>query len=258
MEINNADFGALAKAKFVLENPGFISKVTEAIGGPIESVMNKLPVNYREKIDNAVEKALIGCFNLAKGTMDLNNKESRPRWHKFLATATGVVGGAFGFTGFIVEFPISTTIMMRSILDIANSHGECLTDPCTRLECLQILALGGNSDNNNASRYFARRYALAAELKLATQYLAENTIIDETAPAVARLIARVAAYFGVDVTTEAAAMVVPLVGAIGGGTINYLFTDQFQKMADGHFTVRKLERKYGTDYIEDIYNGIKK
>jgi hypothetical protein len=67
------------------------------------------------------------------------------------------------------------------------------------------------------------------ELKLATQYLAENAIMDETAPAVARLIARIAAYFGADVTTEAAAMAVPLVGAIGGGTLK--IADRNLKMA---------------------------
>jgi hypothetical protein len=176
---------------------------------------------------------------------------------KFLATATGVVGGTFGFTGFILELPVSTTIMMRSILAIANSHGECLTDPGTTMECLQIFALGGNSDNGknsgNVSRYFATRNALAREMKLATQYLAENTLIDETAPAIVRFIAHIAAYFGVDVTTEAAAMAVPLVGAAGGGTINYLFMNQFQKMADAHFTIRKLERKYGEDYIAAKY-----
>ena len=260
MEMNNSDLGSLAKAKFVLENPDFMGRVIETIGKPLESAMGKLPENYREKIDGAVQKALMGCFNVARGTMDLNDKEPKKGWHKFLATATGIVGGAFGFTGFIVELPLSTTIMMRSILAIANSHGECLTDPCVSLECLQVLALGGNSDNGesngNASRYFARRYALAAEMKLATQYLAGNTIIDETAPVIIRFIARIAAYFGVDVTTEAAAMAVPLVGAAGGGAINYLFTNQFQKMADAHFTVRRLERKYGEDYIAGNYAEI--
>jgi hypothetical protein len=50
---------------------------------------------------------------------------------------------------------------------------------CVRRECLQILALEGSSndkaDRVKASRYFAIRQAIAAEMKSAMEYLAENT-----------------------------------------------------------------------------------
>lgn len=46
------------------------------------------------------------------------------RTHKILVTATGAGGGAFGLSSLALELPISTTIILRSIADIARSEGE--------------------------------------------------------------------------------------------------------------------------------------
>ena len=42
-------------------------------------------------------------------------------------------------------------------------------------------------------------------------------------------------------------------GAFTGATINALFTDFYQDMARGHFTVKRLEHKYGFEPIKDEY-----
>ena len=54
---------------------------------------------------------------------------------------------------------------------------------------------------------------------------------------------------------KAAAMAIPIIGAIGGGGINLLFIDHFQDMSRGHFVVRKLERKYGADLVRTTYGS---
>ena len=46
-------------------------------------------------------------------------------------------------------------------------------------------------------------------------------------------------------TQKFAAQALPLVGALGGASVNYVFIQHFHEMAQGHFTVRKLERTYG-------------
>src|SRR3712207_7386206 len=38
------------------------------------------------------------------------------------------------------------------------------------------------------------------------------------------------------------AQAVPVLGAISGAAVNTLFIDHFQSLAQGHFTVRRLER----------------
>jgi hypothetical protein len=49
---------------------------------------------------------------------------------------------------------------------------------------------------------------------------------------------------------------VPIVGAAGGSIINVLFMNHFQEMARGHFIVKRLERKYGTERVRAAYNQL--
>jgi hypothetical protein len=59
--------------------------------------------------------------------------------------------------------------------------------------------------------------------------------------------------FGVVASAQAAAMLIRVIGAATGGTINYLLTHHFQRMARGHFTILRLEKKYGTDLVRRTY-----
>lgn len=53
-----------------------------------------------------------------------------------------------------------------------------------------------------------------------------------------------------------AAKSIPAIGAVLGATVNTLFIDHFQQMAQGHFTVRRLERKYGMEAVRAAYQAI--
>ena len=48
----------------------------------------------------------------------------------------------------------------------------------------------------------------------------------------------------------------PIVGALGGATVNTLFMTHFQAMAKGHFTVRSLERKYDPELVRRTYEEL--
>jgi hypothetical protein len=50
---------------------------------------------------------------------------------------------------------------------------------------------------------------------------------------------------------------VPAIGAAGGAAINLVFINHFQDMARGHFTVRRLERKYGAEVVREEYSRLK-
>ena len=45
-------------------------------------------------------------------------------------------------------------------------------------------------------------------------------------------------------------------GALGGAGVNYAFIDHFQEVARAHFTVRRLERRYGKDTVRAAYERI--
>jgi hypothetical protein len=258
MRISPADVEELRAAKKILENPGITAKLTNLVGTPIEKGLVLLPGDWRNKVNVATRDALMTALKGALLTMGTSAKEASPRWHKFAAALSGGIGGAFGLPALIVELPVSTTIMLRSIADIGRSHGEVLSTAQARLACLEVFALGGPSkhDDSTESGYFAVRSALARAVTEASKYLAEKTVVEEGAPALVRLIAAIAARFQVQVSEKAAAMAVPIIGAIGGGGINLLFIDHFQDMSRGHFAVRKLERKYDQMLVRDIYESL--
>ena len=70
------------------------------------------------------------------------------------------------------------------------------------------------------------------------------------------MIARIASRFGVFISDKVAARTVPVVGSVGGASINLLFINHFQSMARGHFIVRNLERKWGEIAVKAEYQKI--
>lgn len=260
MKISKDDLVELGEAKKALENPGLTMKLTNYVGVPIEKGLELLPDVMRDKIQSVTKDALMGSLKGALKTMDSKSTTSYPWWHKAAVVTSGAAGGALGLMGLAAELPISTTIMMRSIADIGRVHGEDLTSLESQLNCLMVFGLGGrkSSDDEVDSAYFAVRAALARAITEAAEFLAEKTIVEEGAPAIVRLIAMIAARFQVQISEKVAAQAVPLIGAVTGGTINYLFMDHFQDMSNGHFAVRKLERKYGVDVVRRAYDKLPK
>jgi len=261
MRMSTEHLEQLREAKRLLEHPGLAARMSNMIGSPIEAAIGRLPASWQKRVGVATENALQHAMRGALLTLDDAPDKERtasPRLHKFAASLSGGVGGAFGLPGLLVELPVSTVIMLRSIADIARANGEAPGEAATRLECLRILAMGGPSQADDAtdSGYFAMRIALARAVTEATQALAARTVNAATAPALLRLIAIVAGRFQVQVTQKAATMLVPALGAVGGAGINLLFMDHFQAMSRGHFTVRRLEREYGDAFVRRQYERV--
>jgi hypothetical protein len=79
----------------------------------------------------------------------------------------------------------------------------------------------------------------------------------EGAPVVLRFITQIATRFGVVVTQKIAAQALPVLGGFGGAAVNYAFITHFQTMARAHFTVRRLERRYGMEAVRAEYERIR-
>jgi hypothetical protein len=246
----------LQHAKHILENPGLAARIADVIGKPVEMGMGLLPVKWTEQINAITKRALETALNVALATLDKNpQRHPKSIWHKIAVTASGAGGGAFGLPALAIELPVSTTIILRSIADIARSEKEDLTLPLTRLACLEVFALGGRTSKDEAteSGYFIVRGALARAVSEAAQFVAERGVAREGAPVLARLLAQIANRFGMVVSEKVAAQAVPVVGALGGALINLAFIDYFQDIARGHFAVRRLERTYGAELVRAEY-----
>ena len=223
--------------------------------GRDREIIERLPEGAREIISAATRKSLETAFAFAISTMGDRRQEAANWAHKIIVAATGATGGAFGLPALTIELPISTIIMLRSIADIARSEGERIKLPDAKLACLEVFALGGRARADDAaeSSYFAVRAILARALAEAAEYIAERGLAQETAPPLIRLIAQIAARFGVPVSEKAMAQSLPIVGAAGGALINMLFIDHFQDVGRGHFIVRRLERAYDPELVRSEY-----
>jgi EcsC protein family len=75
-------------------------------------------------------------------------EKAEARFAAYVAGLSGVLGagGTFGLAALPVELPVSTTIMLRSIADIARSEGEDLSDPETALACVESSHWAGGLD----------------------------------------------------------------------------------------------------------------
>ena len=247
MSISKVELADLKRAKLLLENPGLAARLSSMLGSPLERGIAMLPARFQSTVQKASEAAMMKALDVAVNSISSETSRksnlTRDRAHKFAAATSGAVGGAFGLFALSVELPISTTIMLRSVADIAKSEGENIQHIETRLACLTVFAMGGRAASDDAaeSGYFAARVAMAGAVSEASKFLAEKGMSKAGAPALIRLTSLIASRFVIVVSEKAAAQAIPILGAASGALINTLFIEHFQNMARGHFIVRRLE-----------------
>lgn len=256
-----AELEELKTARQLLEAEGLAVRLQNIVGRPITEGVRWLPEKWRDKVNVAAEGALKKALDVAIGSLDsssakLNRSNAK---HKLLAAASGAFGGAFGLPALVVELPISTTIMMRSIADIARAEGEDIQSLESRLACIEVFALGGTGEGDDYADtgYYAVRAVLAQQVTEAIRHIAQGGAARVSATPIARLISSIAGRFGVVVGEKALAASIPIVGAAGGAMINTLFIDHFQDVARGHFIVRRLERVHGKETVRQAYESLK-
>src|SRR5215218_9126680 len=258
--LSGDDQQALRHAVATLENPSLVARLSNFAGRPVELIGHVLPRAGSKMIARASRAALRSALRLALTTLP-NVPTKRGRLiHKALAATSGVLGGAVGIVSLPLELPIATTLILRSIAEIAQGEGEDLANPEVALACVQVFALGGGQtedDNPAESSYFAVRAALAHAMSEAAHIVAEQGFVRQGAPVLIRLAAEISSRFGLVVSQKIAAQALPVVGALGGAVVNTAFMDHYQDVAHAHFTVRRLERAYGKHAVRAAYEQIR-
>jgi hypothetical protein len=253
--MTHEDVDDLRRAKRLLSNTSVLARFANAVGVPLEKLVTMLPRAATDAVLVTVDRALEAALGVAIRSLRAHTVPRSEVLHKLAVGITGGVGGAFGLAAIAVELPASTTLMLRSIAEIAESEGESLDLVESRLACLQVFALGGPAAKDNAvdAGYFAVRAAMAQGLKEAAEFVAKHGVTRQGAPPLVRFIAQIAARFGVPVSEKVVVQSVPVIGALGGAALNVAFLDHFQDLARGHFVVRRLERKYGPEAVRSVY-----
>ena len=124
--MDKSDIDALRSAIQSLEHASLAARLANMIGKPVELLGRALPVGASQAIATATTKSLEAAVKVALLTIRGGPQESSQLLHRALAVASGAAGGAFGIVSLPLELPVSTIIILRSILDIARGEGENL------------------------------------------------------------------------------------------------------------------------------------
>ncbi len=272
LKLTAAAIEELREAKAILEQQGLAERLTELVGKPITASLKLLPDAAEKMIHSAVEKSLQKGLDLAVTTLGKDdNLASKPRLlsHKVLAGLSGAAGGSLGGLTLAAELPVSTVLILRSVADIARSQGEDLSQIEARLACLEVLALGPGAVNTKQKKdiaaeegedtdigYLAVRIAMGKQISDATKYVAQHGLANRAAPPLVQLLNMIGKRFGLVVSEKMAAQAIPVIGAVGGALINTYFIGHFQDLARAHFTIRRLEREFGSAAVTEAYRRL--
>jgi hypothetical protein len=258
LAITPADDAALKTAVRQLEGRNFAAKLADYAGVPVNRVLGFLPKRVNRQISGLVRNAVMKALEVAVDTLD----EKPPRtpmtgFSSFLAGVTGGISGLFGFAALAVELPMTTTLMRRAIAEIAQHQGEDLSTLEARLACLEVFAYGAKRDAENVDiGYYAARALISRYTHDIAALALERGAVDASAPVVASFVGEIVSRFGLVVSDKVAAGAVPVLGALSGAGVNMVFMDHFQRIAQGHFTMRRLERSYGSASIRARYDEL--
>lgn len=215
-----AELDRLAALYRAAGGPGM--RLLTALGGRAEGLLDRLPRELRGGLGAATERALTLSMRAAQGSRGA--LPDQPGWvDTALTTALGAAGGLGGLPGALVELPATTTMLLRSIQNVAAQQGFDPAAKNVQFDCIRVFASAGPLTHDDG-----------ADMSFLTLRL---TL---TGSAMQKLIAGVSPRLATALGQKLAAQSVPLLGAVTGAGTNYLYTRYYQQMAQVHFGLRRL------------------
>jgi EcsC protein family len=249
---NDEDIQELREiARIYSEASGIVIKLSGIIGDQAKTLLDKVPEDWQGKIDAAADMALRSSYAAAAATQAdqgsdtllnrLLGSASGERWHMISTDIAGAIGGAGGLLTTGIDIMATTTLILRSVQQIAAEYGEDIENEEVRLQCLAVFGFGGplTEDDEIETGLFATRAAL-------------------TGATLAEMIKHVLPRFGINLAPKTLAQVTPLIGAAAGATINPIFVSYYQQMAHVHFRLRKFERGHDGEQVKACFERVMK
>lgn len=208
----------LASRTWLMRGVETIGRVTE---GAATTVLNLSPASLEAALENTFHQ----LYKLADHTDQIELIREAPLITNRAATvASGVVGGWFGVVGIVPDLVTSTTLIFDAIRKVARKHGFDTTDPEIALQCIAVFQYGEPGPDGDAA---------------AKSFIANRLLMN--GQTVSAMISRVAADFAARLTGKLGAQTVPVLGALTGAMINYAFADYYERIAEIHFRLLRLE-----------------
>lgn len=271
----------IREAAEALKRSSWILRISDTVGRPFEKAVALLPGPARQALGSATQRALQAALKTALVTIpkgsEVQVESEAPTFERGLsqvsrlrlthgaaATAAGVLGGLLGLPALVVELPVTTTLILRSLLRVAEEMGFNPRDPWTQMECLLVFALGSPSRQDDAmeSSYYATRVALGTLVAESAAFVAARSqaeilrlLAEGGAPSLVKLVAQVGTRFQGVVTQKFVAEAIPVAGALMAGSINALFVAHFTGAARHHFGLKKLEKLHGEAAVRAVFES---
>ncbi len=247
---DDAEIGELKEiVALYADSKGIVIKFASWVGDKAEGLIHKIPEDWQAQIESVTDLALRESYRLAFATQPEEQSSSTlntvlawakgQRWHTVATGVSGAVTGLGGIATALVDLPVTTTLILRSIQQIAEGYGEDVSDEEVQAHCLAVFGFGGplTEDDQAETGLFASRLAI-------------------TGTTVAETIKAVLPRFGVVVSDKLLAQATPLLGAIAGAAVNTAFSNYYQTMAHVHFRLRRLERVHDRDQVIACFERI--
>lgn len=203
-------------------------QVLAVIGGQAENLLERLPDRVKDGLETATERALRAALDAASKSRGGPLPETKSWLNTAITTALGAAGGMGGLPTALAELPVTTTVLLRAIQGVADTHGFDPDADDVRADCIRVFAAAGPlADDDGADLGF-----LAARVTL-------------TGPAVQKLLTAVSPRLAAALGQKLAAQTVPVLGAAAGAATNFAFTSYYQEIAHVHFGLRRLAIESG-------------
>ncbi len=237
--LSPADYETLERAAAeYLAAQGALMGVMATLGGTIEKGLNRLPEGVKDGIVGKVRDTLDYAQRVSLSGMDNHaGRHASQGLYSLAAAASGGISGFLGLPAILVELPVTTVTILRSIADVARSKGADLSDPGVQATCIETFAYGGPLDNDDDAdlAFFAARVG---------------------APELAEIVARVAVRYAGAILPKVAVQAVPVTGAVLGAGLNWSYMRFYQAMASVLFTLRPIELKHDRDQVRSCFGSV--
>jgi len=220
-----------------LAGRGPLLRGVEAVGRLTEGAATTLLGLSPVALESILTSAFQQLYDLSAQGDNINLIRNAPMAaNRTAAVLSGATGGWFGLIGIVPDLIASTTVIFNAIQKVARKHGFDTTDPMIRLECLSVFQYGEPGRDGDA----------AAQSFLANRVLTNGQTVST-------LISRFAGKFASRLSAKLGAQAVPVLGAASGAAINYAFLGYYERVADIHFRLLRLEQDHPEYDIQSAY-----
>lgn len=204
------------------------------LGGKVEHQMDALPEAVQDRILALTRSALERSYGLAASSGQLGRIGGGG--HLALAGLSGAAGGLGGLPSALAELPVTVTVILRAIQEVARDHGFDPADEAVRRETLRVFAAGGPTEADDG----VNTSFIGARLTL-------------TGPTVQKMIAAVAPKLAAALGQKLAAQAVPVLGAVAGAGLNLAFVRYYREVAHIRFGLLRLAQQHDPERVSRAF-----